>query len=189
MSSQLPSFDEPRRNRPFKSSGEDRIDVGPSGTTQGVSVIFHATGPQTNGSCLVTEFHWGPDDRAMHHLHELEDEGFYCIEGEITLHSPDGDIVLGPGEFGWAPRNVRHAYTTGPEGARILLIQTPGTELTTFFRTQGEMDLGDLQGEGEFEGFVDWCEQNFSLHIYDPVQYPPGQSIPDGDGRVAADDE
>lgn len=174
-----------RKNATYKSSGEDAVVVHADGQMTDTKLIFHAKGEQTNGSVLVTEIIWKPGDKAAHHLHRLEDEGFYVIEGHLTLHSPDGDIELNPGEFGWAPRNIRHAYTVGSEGARVLLIQTPGTELTTFFKSI--TDLGDLQGEGEFEELVEWGDENFGIVFFDPAEFPPGQSIPEGE-RVASTD-
>jgi quercetin dioxygenase-like cupin family protein len=165
------------RNEPYKSSGEDAIVVHADGQMTNARLIFHAKREQTNGSVLVTEIHWPANDRSLHHTHALEDEGFYVIEGQLTLHSPTGDIELGPGEFGWAPRKVRHAYSVGPAGARVLLVQTPGTELTTFFR--GIVDGGDLSGEGEFEELVAWSDEHFGIRFHDPAQFPPGQSILD----------
>ena len=146
-------------------------------------LIFHAKGEPTNGSVSVFEVLWGPGDRSGHHLHRLEDEGFYVIEGHVTLHTPDGDIELGPGEFGWGPRNVRHAYSVGPNGARVLVVQVPGTDLYSFFK--GIANVGDMRGEGEWEELVTWSEENFGAVWFDPVEFPPGQSILDGD-RVEA---
>jgi quercetin dioxygenase-like cupin family protein len=171
------------RNDPYKSAGEDRIVVHAEGQMSDATLIFHAKREQTNGSVLVTEILWPPNDKSLHHTHALEDEGFYVIEGDLTLHSPTGDIVLGAGEFGWAPRNTRHAYSVGPQGARVLLVQTPGTELTTFFR--GIVDGGDLSGAGEFEELVDWSDRHFGIRFHDPAQYPPGQSILDGEASRA----
>jgi quercetin dioxygenase-like cupin family protein len=184
MTLNLPAVDVPViRNEPYKSAGEDSIVVHADGQMSDATLIFHAKREQTNGSVLVTEIHWPPNDRSLHHTPALEDEGFYVIEGSLTLHSPTGDLELGPGEFGWAPRKVRHAYSVGPDGARVLLVQTPGTELTTFFR--GIVDGGDLSGEGEFEELVEWSQVNFGIHFHDPETYPPGQSILDAEAANA----
>jgi hypothetical protein len=57
----------------------------------------------------------------------------------------------------------------------VLLIQTPGTQLSEFFKNAS--DIGDLQGEGEFEQFAQWSEENYGVIFYDPVEFPPGQSV------------
>ncbi len=59
------------------------------------------------------------------HIHHNEDEGFYVLEGGITLHTPDGPRPLGPGGFANAPRGVPHTYTAGGEGVRMLVISAP----------------------------------------------------------------
>jgi quercetin dioxygenase-like cupin family protein len=163
------------KNEQYKSAGENHVVMHAEGQMTDTKLIFHATGEQTNGAVLVTEIVWNPGDASLHHLHKLEDEGFYVIEGQLTLHTPGGDVHLSPGEFGWGPRNVRHAYTVGPEGARVLLIQTPGTQLSDFFKKAS--NVGDLQGEGEFEQLAQWSEHNYGVVFFDPTELPPGQSI------------
>jgi mannose-6-phosphate isomerase-like protein (cupin superfamily) len=59
------------------------------------------------------------------HVHHREDEGFYVLEGRLTLYLPDGSVELGPGEFALAPRGVPHAYEVGDEPARWLNTSTP----------------------------------------------------------------
>lgn len=163
-------------NKPYKSAGEDQIVVRADGQMTDTKIIFHARGTQTNGAVGIMEITWRPGDQAMHHLHRLEDEGFYVIEGQVTIHTPDGDLVLGPGEFAWGPRNIRHAYSIGPDGARVLVIQTPGTELPAFF--QGISQVGQFD-PADFDEFAAWAQENFGTVFFHPAQYPPGQSVPD----------
>ena len=60
------------------------------------------------------------------HVHHHEDEGFYCLGGEISLSLPGESVTLRAGDFFLAPRGVPHTYETGPEGARVLVSSTPG---------------------------------------------------------------
>src|SRR3954470_5083829 len=60
------------------------------------------------------------------HLHRNEDEGFYVLEGEVSIFLPDRRIDLGPGDFALAPRGVPHAYRVGDAPARWLVTSTPG---------------------------------------------------------------
>jgi quercetin dioxygenase-like cupin family protein len=181
----LPPAPRPMSNEAYKSSGEDYTIMGIEGQMTGTRMIFHATGERTGGACVLYEVHWQPDDASVHHLHSLEDEGFYVIEGSLTLHSPDGEIVLGPGEWGWAPRNVRHGYSVGPEGARVLCFQVPGTGLPDFFRIMSASGFsGPVDDEDPAVAWADfnrWSQENFGFTTYDPRAYPPGQTIPDGD--------
>lgn len=59
------------------------------------------------------------------HVHHAEDEGFYVIEGEVTLYLPGERISCRPGDFVVAPRGVPHAYRVGETPARWLVVSSP----------------------------------------------------------------
>ena len=59
------------------------------------------------------------------HVHHGEDEGFYLIEGEVTLFLPGQEIACRPGDFVLAPRGVPHAYRVGAAPARWLVWSSP----------------------------------------------------------------
>jgi mannose-6-phosphate isomerase-like protein (cupin superfamily) len=59
------------------------------------------------------------------HVHHHEDEGFYVIDGEVTLYLPGREIKCGPGDHVVAPRGVPHAYRVGDRPARWLVTSTP----------------------------------------------------------------
>jgi quercetin dioxygenase-like cupin family protein len=60
------------------------------------------------------------------HVHRDEDEGFYCLGGEITLYLPGESVTLRAGDFILAPRGIPHSYEVGADGARVLVSSTPG---------------------------------------------------------------
>jgi mannose-6-phosphate isomerase-like protein (cupin superfamily) len=60
------------------------------------------------------------------HVHYREDEGFYVLEGSVTIEVGDDTVELGPGQHAFGPRNVPHRFTVGPEGAHMIWILTPG---------------------------------------------------------------
>jgi mannose-6-phosphate isomerase-like protein (cupin superfamily) len=71
------------------------------------------------------------------HVHERDDEGFFVLEGELTLWVGDAEpIVLGPGEFANAPAGVPHTYrVTSAEPAVSLVMGKPG--FAAFVRDAG----------------------------------------------------
>ncbi len=60
------------------------------------------------------------------HIHANEAESFLVVEGEVTLHDPEGTTVLRPGDAGIAPAGQPHTYevtSTGP--ARLIGVSAP----------------------------------------------------------------
>jgi quercetin dioxygenase-like cupin family protein len=75
------------------------------------------------------------------HVHEHEDEGFYVLEGSLTLWVGDEPPVkLVPGEYALAPHGVPHTYRTGDAGGVYLVTSAPGT-FVPFMREAGEPAL------------------------------------------------
>ena len=68
------------------------------------------------------------------HVHALDDELFYVLEGEHVFRVGDVDIPAGPGGLVFAPRGVPHAERrVVPREGRLLVLTTPGG-LDGFFR-------------------------------------------------------
>jgi quercetin dioxygenase-like cupin family protein len=79
------------------------------------------------------------------HVHRDEGEGFYVLDGELTLWVGDDTRTLRPGEFAFAPPGVPHTLRTGADGARWLLIA--GGRFEAFVRAVaaiGETDPVEL---------------------------------------------
>lgn len=70
---------------------------------------------------LQGEFVW--------HHHELEDELFLVIQGQLVMKLRDGEVVIDPGEFVVVPRGVEHCPCASGE-CWVLLLE-PKTTLNT----------------------------------------------------------
>ena len=85
-----------------------------------------ATGEQTGGAVSiweeVVEPGWGPPL----HVHHREDEGFWILEGDVTLEVGGTTIEAHAGDYAFGPRDIPHRYTVGDSGCRMLFIFTPG---------------------------------------------------------------
>lgn len=55
------------------------------------------------------------------HTHEEEDEMFFVVHGELTIHLRDGDVVLRPGEMFVVPKGVEHKPSAAEETSLVLL--------------------------------------------------------------------
>jgi mannose-6-phosphate isomerase-like protein (cupin superfamily) len=60
------------------------------------------------------------------HVHRHEDEAMYVLDGQIRFRVGDEELVAGPDTWVWQPRGVPHAFRVESEGARALVIFTPG---------------------------------------------------------------
>ncbi len=65
----------------------------------------------------------------VRHTHDDTDDFFLVLKGCLTLHLPDRDVVLQPGELYVVPRGVPHQPFAAEE-THILLIEPSGTPNT-----------------------------------------------------------
>jgi quercetin dioxygenase-like cupin family protein len=65
-------------------------------------------------------------DRSPLHVHHDEDEGFYVLAGELTLHLPGSARTLRPGDYAVAPSGIPHAYAVGDAPAHVIVTCKPG---------------------------------------------------------------
>lgn len=84
------------------------------------------TGEQTGGRLSIVEITEPPGAVAPLHVHHRDDEGFWILEGDVTLQVGDATIEAHAGDFAWGPRGIPHRYTVGDAGCRMLFIMTPG---------------------------------------------------------------
>jgi quercetin dioxygenase-like cupin family protein len=85
-----------------------------------------ATAEDTGGQLTIVEVTEPPGMEAPLHVHHREDEGFWILEGEVTLYVGDETIEAKAGDFAWGPRDIPHRYAVGPNGCRMLFLLTPG---------------------------------------------------------------
>jgi quercetin dioxygenase-like cupin family protein len=85
-----------------------------------------ADGDATGGHMgLVEQPAMPPGHMPPLHVHHTHDEGFYVIEGEVTLYMPGTEVTLGPGDWFLAPRGIPHAYRIGDDQAHLLVTSSP----------------------------------------------------------------
>lgn len=60
------------------------------------------------------------------HKHEVEDEMFFVLDGELTMRLRDRDLVVGPGELVVVPHGVEHMPVC-PKETRVMLVEPKAT--------------------------------------------------------------
>ncbi|QWA23391.1 cupin domain-containing protein [Streptomyces sp. JCM17656] len=92
----------------------------------GVAHFFRLTGEHTGGHFAFEEFSLAPGTiGARPHVHEGHDEYFYVLEGELTLHTGDGEATAGPGHLLAATRGPRTASAMPARSPHVPCASTP----------------------------------------------------------------
>jgi quercetin dioxygenase-like cupin family protein len=178
-------------SKPYKSSGENYVymNVFDAQMIQ-AKMIFHAEGNQTGLNLLVTEISWPPNNRTLPHIHELEDESFFMLKGSVTIHfgPPDEErevMNASTGEFAWLPRNHWHEVNVGADGAHVLLIQTPGSQLSEWFRVVGTEIGTEIETEEDFDRLNSFAYRNYGLRFWKPDRWEGARVEHSGNLSVA----
>jgi quercetin dioxygenase-like cupin family protein len=95
---------------------------------------FLATGEDTNGKYALWEAIVPPGGGPPPHVHSREEEGFYILEGEITLQIGDQRLVASAGMFANMPVGTPHSFKNeSSRPAKMLISVAPaGLELMFF---------------------------------------------------------
>lgn len=92
----------------------------------GALAEIRAGAADTNGEYTLLEVTAPAGLSAPLHVHHNEDEGFYVLEGSITVHIGDEVAELAAGQHAFGPRGTPHCFDVGPHGARMMWVLTPG---------------------------------------------------------------
>ncbi len=71
---------------------------------------FLATGDNTHGTYAIWEAIVPPGGGPPPHMHSREEEGFYILEGEVTIQAGDQWIVATAGMFANMPIGTPHSF-------------------------------------------------------------------------------
>lgn len=81
---------------------------------------------QTGNAFAVGEFVSRPGGGPPPHIHHMEDEAFYVLEGALRGFCGDQEWEASPGSFIWLPRGIVHGFTVASEApAKVLFITAP----------------------------------------------------------------
>jgi mannose-6-phosphate isomerase-like protein (cupin superfamily) len=95
---------------------------------------FLATGEDTNGKYALWEAVVPPGGGPPPHVHSREEEGFYVLEGEITILVRDKRLVAGPGMFANMPVGTPHSFKNeSGRPAKVLISVAPAGLEKMFF--------------------------------------------------------
>ncbi len=99
---------------------------------------FLATGEDTNGKYALWEAIVPPGGGPPPHVHSREEEGFYILEGEITVHVEDKRLMAGPGMFANLPVGSLHSFKNETDRPARMLISVAPAGLEQMFFEVGQ---------------------------------------------------
>jgi|SRR5579864_4104173 len=95
---------------------------------------FLATGEDTNGKYALWEAIVPPGGGPPPHVHSREEEGFYILEGEITITIGDKHLVARAGIFANMPVGTPHSFKNeSSKPAKMLISVAPAGLEKMFF--------------------------------------------------------
>ena len=95
---------------------------------------FLATGEDTNGKYAMWEAIVPPGGGPPPHVHSPEEEGFYVLDGEVTVHIGDKRVVATAGMFANMPVGTPHSFKNeSSKPAKMLISVAPAGLEQMFF--------------------------------------------------------
>jgi mannose-6-phosphate isomerase-like protein (cupin superfamily) len=92
----------------------------------GTRMTVKAGTDQTSGAFTLIECECPPGFAPPPHVHHVEDEAFYLLEGTLRVNCDDHTWQLNPGGFVFLPKGRRHRFVVeGDHSARLLQITAP----------------------------------------------------------------
>lgn len=111
---------------------------GPAFWFLGTLVTLKATSAETGGAFTLLEQLAPPGFGPPLHVHHVEDEAFYVLEGHATFFCAGEELALGPGGYVFLPKGVAHRFEVSAAGPARLLQWTWPAGFDRFVEELGE---------------------------------------------------
>jgi quercetin dioxygenase-like cupin family protein len=114
-------------------------EEGPVVHVAGNLVAFKLAAAETGNAFSLAEVRTLPGGNIPFHVRHFEEKTIYVLDGTYVLRIGDETIVLRAGDLAFLPRGTPHSYrNAGPQGARMLMLATPGGIHEHFLEEIGE---------------------------------------------------
>jgi mannose-6-phosphate isomerase-like protein (cupin superfamily) len=98
-----------------------------------------ATTASTGGAFSLVHQISHPGSATPYHLHHVEDEAFWVLEGQASFISEGRKTVLGPGGYMFLPRGIPHGIRhEGDVVCTMLIMAIPGDGFVGMMSEMGE---------------------------------------------------
>ena len=91
-----------------------------------VDMRLLAASKDTTGEFALGEFRGAAGPWTVPHVHRQSLETFYVLDGRFTFTVGSEDRLVEAGALLLVPRDTRHVFRAEEDGARLLVLWTPG---------------------------------------------------------------
>ena len=112
-------------------------DTGEAYWVMGGLFTYLVTGAESGGSYFTLIVDVGPEAGPPPHIHHLEEEQFYVLDGELTYSVGHQTFDVSTGDFIHIPRGIVHSFKNGSRPSRLLATFSPAG-IEGFFREAGD---------------------------------------------------
>jgi mannose-6-phosphate isomerase-like protein (cupin superfamily) len=135
--------------------------------------VLKGGGDETGGVLTAYEAVMPPLFGPPPHVHHVEDELFYVVDGEVTFWCDGASDTHGPGGTAFLPKGFPHRFETGDSGAKMFQITLPA-QFERLVRGFGE-PAPELRlpepSEPDVPKLIELCAQ-LSIEILTPADEP-----------------
>ena len=114
-----------------------QADEGQAFWFAGALMQLKASGDQTEGRFAFLDQRVPGNYAAPFHIHHVEDEAWYVLEGEIIFFCGEETFEARSGSWVFLPKDIPHAFKVGAAGGRLLTFSAPA-EFAKFVEAAGE---------------------------------------------------
>lgn len=125
-----------------------------------VRLLLRSADSPARMSAMVVEV--PPGGSVPPHHHDREEEGYFVLDGELTLTIGDETRALAAGDFGHVPPRTRHGYANRGRGPVRFLAFTVGGPIDQFFEAMSR-DVRQLPRDAAAMGAI---TARFGVHVH-----------------------
>jgi quercetin 2,3-dioxygenase len=112
-------------------------------------ILVKVSGADTGGAFAALEIRTAVDSGPSLHVHHVENEWFYALEGEYDIQVGTEIFHLKPGGSVYGPKLVPHTWhDVGETAGRMLLVAQPAGHLEAFAKDLESMGPDGMQAPG-----------------------------------------
>ena len=125
-------------------AGVVRADEGERHGVIGHTIVFKTLGKELGGAAFVWETQSPPGAIVPPHIHRVEDELIYVVEGQLEVTVGAETYTLGTGDLVKMPRGVPHGIRMAESGpAKTLWTVVPAGKMEGLFQALGGLPANE----------------------------------------------